>query len=61
MILDSSAVVAIVLKEPGFHRLIRKTRLTDTLGMGAPTRVEPTSNAPGHVRPLRCGEAHETT
>ncbi len=40
MIVDSSAIVAIVFKEPGFEELIDKLVQSDVLGIGAPTLVE---------------------
>ena len=40
MCLDSSAVVAIVLKEPGSSDLIHKILSASALGMGTPTLVE---------------------
>jgi ribonuclease VapC len=40
VILDSSAVVAIVLREPGHERLLQFVALEDAPGIGAPTVVE---------------------
>lgn len=40
MILDSSVIVAIALREPGFEELVAKLRSADTLGVGAPTLTE---------------------
>lgn len=40
MILDSSAIVAIALREPGFEELVAKLRSADTLGVGTPTLTE---------------------
>ena len=40
MILDSSAIVAILLKEPGYRRLLDKILEADFIGVGAPTMVE---------------------
>jgi ribonuclease VapC len=40
VILDSSAVVAIVLKEPDYPDLLRKIDAASTIGMGTPTLVE---------------------
>ena len=40
MILDSSAIVAIVLREPGFDELLSVLRRQDVLAVGAPTLVE---------------------
>ena len=40
MIVDSSAIVAIVLAEPGCDELIAKLGMTDHTGSGAPTLAE---------------------
>lgn len=40
MILDSSAIVAIVLREPGYEDLVEKLRAAETLGIGTPTLTE---------------------
>lgn len=40
MILDSSAVVAVITKEPGFERLVEKLEAADVIGIGTPTLVE---------------------
>ena len=40
MILDSSAIVASLCREPGHLALIEKVIAADTLGVGAPTVVE---------------------
>lgn len=40
MILDTSVVVAIALREPGYEALVTKLRSADTLGIGAPTLTE---------------------
>jgi ribonuclease VapC len=40
MILDTSAVVAIVLKEPGFELVFQKLAEAETIGIGAPTLAE---------------------
>ncbi|MBI3767194.1 MAG: type II toxin-antitoxin system VapC family toxin [Deltaproteobacteria bacterium] len=40
MIVDSSALVAIVLREPGWERLVAKLAAEDTSAVGAPTLVE---------------------
>jgi ribonuclease VapC len=40
MILDSSAVVAVVLSEPGSGELLACMKAADTLGIGAPTLAE---------------------
>lgn len=40
MILDSSAVVAIFFREPGYEDLVQKLANTEQVGIGAPTVVE---------------------
>lgn len=40
MILDSSAVIALLLKEPGHKRLLDRLAATEQVGIGAPTVVE---------------------
>jgi ribonuclease VapC len=40
VILDTSVVVAIALREPGYEALVAKLRSADTLGIGAPTLTE---------------------
>lgn len=40
MILDSSAIIAILLAEPGAHGLIERLGSGSALGIGAPTAVE---------------------
>lgn len=40
MIVDSSAVVAIILKEPGHETLLQKLTAAAQTGIGAPTLVE---------------------
>lgn len=40
MIVDSSAIVAIVLREPGWEWLIEKLGAEDTCAIGAPTLAE---------------------
>jgi ribonuclease VapC len=40
VILDSSVIVAIALREPGYEELVVKLRSADTLGVGAPTLTE---------------------
>ncbi len=40
MILDSSAVIAITLKEPGFENLLAAMDAASRIGIGAPTLVE---------------------
>lgn len=42
MILDSSAVVALALQEPGHERLLAAVSAAPLLGIGAPTLVETT-------------------
>jgi len=40
MIVDSSAVVALFFKEPGFEELLGKLARAENIGMGAPTLAE---------------------
>ena len=40
MILDSSAVVAIMLREPGWDELLDRMRAAPRIGIGAPTLLE---------------------
>jgi ribonuclease VapC len=40
MIVDSSAVVAVFLKEPGFEALLKKLGANSTAGIGTPNLVE---------------------
>jgi ribonuclease VapC len=40
MILDSSAVIAIIFKEPGFEKLVGKMAGAEGIGIGAPTLAE---------------------
>ena len=40
MILDSSVIVAIALREPGYEELVAKLRLAEVIGVGAPTLTE---------------------
>ena len=40
MIVDSSALVAILLKEPGWQELLRRLAAEENLGVGAPTLAE---------------------
>lgn len=40
MIIDSSAIVAIALKEPGFEELLRKLAIARNAGIGVPTLTE---------------------
>jgi ribonuclease VapC len=40
VILDTSAIVAIALREPGHEELVAKLRAASTLGIGTPTLTE---------------------
>lgn len=40
MILDSSAIVGIVLREPGFEEIVRKLSTAPAVAVGCPTLVE---------------------
>ncbi len=40
MILDTSVVVAIALREPGYEDLVARLRSAETIGIGAPTLTE---------------------
>ena len=40
MILDTSVIVAISLREPGYEQLVDRLRSADTIGIGTPTLVE---------------------
>ena len=40
MIVDTSAIIAIVFKEPGHEELIQKMSKAETLGIGTPTLAE---------------------
>ena len=40
MILDSSALVAIIFQEPGYEILLKKLADAETIGIGTPTLVE---------------------
>ncbi|HBL26057.1 MAG TPA: VapC toxin family PIN domain ribonuclease [Acidobacteria bacterium] len=40
MIVDSSAIVAIALREPGYEKLLDKLRSAETVGIGTPTLTE---------------------
>lgn len=40
MIVDSSAVVAIFIQEPGYQDILRKLTRSSEIGIGAPTLVE---------------------
>jgi len=56
LILDSSAVVAVVFREPGHEELDQKMRDAEILGIGAPTLVET-----GMVLIGKYGDAAKTT
>ncbi len=55
MILDSSAIVAVLLKEPGHERLLERLADNPEPGVGAPTMVET-----GIVLAARIGERGQT-
>jgi ribonuclease VapC len=40
VILDSSAVIAIIFREPGFEKLVVKMARAEAIGIGAPTLAE---------------------
>lgn len=40
MILDTSVIVAIALREPGYEHLVSKLRSANTIGIGTPTLTE---------------------
>jgi ribonuclease VapC len=40
VIVDSSAIVAIALREPGYEELVAKLRTAETIGIGTPTLTE---------------------
>jgi ribonuclease VapC len=40
VILDTSAIVALVLKEPGFEQLLEKLGAATTVAIGVPTLTE---------------------
>ncbi len=40
MIVDSSALVAIAFREPGYERLVECIQSATVIGIGAPTAVE---------------------
>lgn len=40
MILDTSVIVAIALREPGYEDLVEKLRSADAVGIGTPTLAE---------------------
>ena len=37
MIVDTSALIAIALREPGYEELMDKLRAAETIGIGTPT------------------------
>jgi ribonuclease VapC len=55
LILDSSAIVAVLLKEPGYERLLKRLAENPEPGVGAPTMVET-----GIVLAARLGERGQT-
>ena len=55
MILDSSAIVAVLLKEPGYERLLERLAENPEPGVGAPTMVET-----GIVLSARLGASGQT-
>jgi ribonuclease VapC len=55
LILDSSAIVAVLLKEPGYERLVAHLAENPEPGVGAPTMVET-----GIVLSARLGERGQT-
>jgi ribonuclease VapC len=55
LILDSSAIVAVILKEPGYERALRRLAENPEPGVGAPTMVET-----GIVLSARLGERGQT-
>jgi ribonuclease VapC len=40
MIIDSSAILAVVLKEPGYERIVHELAASPAIRIGAPTRLE---------------------
>jgi ribonuclease VapC len=42
MVLDSSAIVAVLLKEPGYERLLEATSSAEVIVVGVPTLLETT-------------------
>jgi ribonuclease VapC len=55
LILDSSAIVAILLKEPGYERLLERLADNPEPGVGAPTMIET-----GIVLTARLGASGQT-
>ena len=50
MILDSSAVVAILLREPGYENLLPKLAAVSAAGIGVPTLTETTIVMSGRIQ-----------
>jgi ribonuclease VapC len=50
MILDSSALLSIVLKEDGYQSLVQKAQLADSVFVGAPTALESAMVLSGRLR-----------
>jgi len=50
MILDSSAVVAILLREPGYESLLTKLAAASAAGIGVPTLTETTIVMSGRIQ-----------
>ena len=40
MIIDSSAILAVILKEPGYERIVHQLATSSATRIGAPTRLE---------------------
>ena len=40
MIIDSSAILAVIGKEPGYERIVHQLAASPGTGIGAPTRLE---------------------
>jgi ribonuclease VapC len=40
MIIDSSAILAVILKEPGYERIVHELAAAPAIRIGAPTRLE---------------------
>ena len=54
MIIDTSAVVAVLLKEPGFELVFQKLAAAETIGIGAPSwhrRFDPPPSVPVFIPP----------
>lgn len=56
MIIDTSAIVALVFKEPGYEELVDKISDAEYLGIGTPTLAET-----GIVLSVRLGSGGKTT